>query len=68
MGMSDEQRRAYIAGLIEERSAYLANGDKYRAGLVSEELARMGEEGSAPVERAEKRPRSRKTKADSEKR
>jgi hypothetical protein len=64
--MNDEQRKAYIAGLIEERAAYLASGDEYRAGLVSEELTKWGESGAAPAARAEKRPRTRKTKADGE--
>jgi len=65
-GMTDEQRKAYLAALIEERNAYVANGDEYRAGLVSEELAAWGAEGAAPAARAEKRPRTRKPKADGE--
>lgn len=66
MGMTDEQRKAYIAGLIEERNGYLASGRKDRAADVEAELAKWGEEGAAPAARAEKRPRTRKAKADSE--
>lgn len=66
MGMNDEQRKAYIAGLIDERAGYIANGDEYRAGLVTDELRKMGAEGEAPAARAEKRPRARKPKAEGE--
>jgi hypothetical protein len=66
MGMSDEQRKSYIAALIEERDGYLASGKADRAAEVDAELSRMGEGGSAPAARAEKRPRTRKTKADGE--
>jgi hypothetical protein len=66
MGMTDEQRKAYIAALIEERDGYLASGRKDRAADVDAELSRMGEGGAAPADRAEKRPRTRKAKADSE--
>lgn len=64
--MTDEQRKAYLAALIEERDGYIATGDEYRAGLVSEELSKAGAEGAAPAARAEKRPRTRKAKADGE--
>lgn len=61
-GMTDDQRKAYLAALIEERNGYLASGRKDRAAEVDAELARWGEQGEAPAVRAEKR--TRKPKAD----
>lgn len=66
--MSDEQRSAYIAALIEERDGYRASGREDRAAEVDAELSKWGEKGEAPAVRAEKRPRSRKPKAEGESR
>lgn len=65
-GMNDEQRKAYIAALIEERDGYRAAGKPDRAAEVDAELSKWGEQGEAPAARAEKRPRTRKPKADGE--
>lgn len=67
-GMTDDQRKAYLAALIEERNGYLASGRNDRAAEVDAELARWGEQGEAPAARAEKRPRTRKPKAEGESR
>lgn len=60
MPMTSEQRAAQIAALLEERRGYEARGDTTRVADVDAELRALGHEGSAPIARAEKRPRNRK--------
>jgi hypothetical protein len=63
----DSQKRAYIAGLIQEREGYVRRADgatddeeraKYdaRVKAVDGELRRMGAVGKIPKEQAERRP------------
>lgn len=54
--MTDEQIKAYVAGLLEERRQYLQAGKQDRADQVTAELRRVGAEAAPPKARAEKRP------------
>ena len=53
--MTDEQRKAKIAALLEERRGYVSRGLLNRAAQVDEQLRLLGAEGAPPVKRAERR-------------
>lgn len=59
--MTDEQRATYISGLLQERAGYEQHGRDDKVAEVNAELQRLGEKGSAPAKRAEKRPASKKS-------
>jgi hypothetical protein len=54
--MTNEQRKAYITALLEERRAAEVNGKPDRVAAINAELANVGHEGAAPAKRATKRP------------
>jgi|APGre2960657373_1045057.scaffolds.fasta_scaffold41596_2 hypothetical protein len=54
--MTNEQRQAYITGLLEERRAAEVNGKPDRVDAINAELALVGHEGATPAKRATKRP------------
>jgi hypothetical protein len=62
--VTNEQRKTYITGLIEERRGYANRGLDDKVAEVDAELRRMGHEASVPQERAERRPAARKRKAE----
>lgn len=51
-----------IEALVRERAGLVAKGLKDRVKQVDEQLRRLGAEGVAPVERAERRPVKRASK------
>ena len=53
--MTDEQRAAYIRGLLKERANAEKYGRKDRLEAVDAELARLGMAAAAPAKRAAKR-------------
>lgn len=53
--MTDEQRAAKIAALLEERRGYQERGLTDRAAAVDAELARLGAEGKPKAKRAARR-------------
>lgn len=55
MSDTDEQRKAQITALLEERGYAVAQGDKDRIALVDESLRAYGHEAAAPAKRASKR-------------
>jgi hypothetical protein len=54
--MTNEERAAYIAAMIEERRGTVARGMDDRTAAIDAELARVGHEGATPAKRAAKRP------------
>jgi len=54
--MTEEERKAYIAGLLEERRGYEVKGDTDAIAQVDAELKRVGHKAKAPAKRSEKRP------------
>jgi hypothetical protein len=64
--MTNEQRTAYIAGLIEERRAAELNGKPERVSAIDAELVAVGHAAATPAKRAAKRPAA--TAAKTEKR
>lgn len=56
--MTDEQTKAYIQGLLNERKGYEQRGLTERVEAVDVELARLAKRASKPSARAEKRPRA----------
>jgi hypothetical protein len=57
MAQTDEQTKAYIAALLEEKRTH-----PERAKDIDKELRRVGHEADTPVKRAEKRPASAASK------
>lgn len=55
MSDTDEQIKAKVAGLLEERRGYLARGLTDRVAAVDAELKRLGSAGSPPAKRATRR-------------
>jgi hypothetical protein len=53
--MTDDERKATIAGLLEERRGYVARGLDDRVAQVDAELRRIGAEAVPKVKRAAKR-------------
>lgn len=58
--MTDEQRKAQIAALLRERRGYAIHGKDDRVAAVDAALRQLGASGTAPVERAAKRPAAKK--------
>jgi len=54
--MTEEERKSYIAALLEERRGYEMNGDADAVAGVDTELKRVGHKAKAPAKRATKRP------------
>lgn len=54
--MTPEQRKAYIAGLLQEREGYARRGLDDRLKAVDAELRRVGAQGKIPKDQAERRP------------
>lgn len=54
--MTNEQRQAYIAALLDERRAMEQHGKDDRVAAINAELAAVGHEGATPAKRAAKRP------------
>ncbi len=58
--MTDEQTKAYIAGLLEERRGYEIHGRKDRLAAVDAELDRLGHKAETPAKRSTKaKPKKR---------
>lgn len=53
--MNDEQRKEWVAALLEERRGYVTHGLDERVAEVDAVLARLGAEGVAPAKRATRR-------------
>lgn len=53
--MTNEEQKAQVAALIEERRGYERRGEKERVAAVDAELRRLGAAGAQPAKRAEKR-------------
>jgi hypothetical protein len=62
--MTNEQRTAYIAALIEERRAAELNGKPERVSAIDAELAAVGHAAATPAKRAAKRPAATATKTE----
>lgn len=58
--MTNEQRQAYIVGLLDELRAAEVNGKPERLEAIRAELSRVGHEGATPAKRATKRPAPRR--------
>ena len=54
--MNELQRKAYIAGLIQEREGYVRKGNDEGVRDVDRELRRVGGIGKIPKDQAERRP------------
>ncbi len=54
--MTNEQRQAYIAALLDERRAMEMHGKADRVAAIIAELSAFGHEGATPAKRAAKRP------------
>lgn len=52
--MTNEQKQAYIAGLLEERRGYEIYGNEAGLAAVDAELERLGHKAKAPAKRATK--------------
>jgi hypothetical protein len=57
--VTEEDRKARIVALLEERRGYEQRGLKERVEAVNRELRRLGAEGAPPAARAERRPSRR---------
>lgn len=53
--LTDEQRAAQIAALIEERRGYEIHGQKDRVAEVDAVLSHLGHQAQAPAKRAQTR-------------
>lgn len=56
--MTDQQHKAYITALLNERAGYERMGQTERVKAVDAELARVGHKAAAPAQRATKRDRA----------
>jgi hypothetical protein len=61
--VTNEQRKAYIKALLEEKQGYEARGLADKAAAVEHELRLVGHEAMTPQERASRRPAPRSKKA-----
>lgn len=55
--MTEERRKGYIRGLLEEKAGYERSGKTARAAEVEAELVRIGAASAPPQKRASKRSR-----------
>lgn len=53
--MTNEQREAYIKGLLVEKANYERTGDTDNVAHVAAELKRVGHEATPPARRAQTR-------------
>lgn len=53
--MTNEQRKAYITALLDERRGYEARGLAEKVAAVDDELRRVGFDAGPPAKRSEKR-------------
>lgn len=58
--MTDQERKAKISALLEERRGYEQRGLDDRVAAVDASLRALGAGGRAPAKRAEKRPAAAK--------
>lgn len=56
--MTDEQRAAYIRGLVKERAGAAQYGRADRVAAIDVELARLGVDAAPPAKRAAKRAKA----------
>lgn len=62
--MTNEQRTNTINALIHERNIYEKRGDQDGVDQVNAELRKLGHDAATPIQRAERRPATRKRKAE----
>jgi len=55
MAQTKEEKREWIAALLEERRGYVSRGLDGRVAEVDKALRRLGAEGSPPAKRSAKR-------------
>jgi len=61
--VNDKEKAERLAGLIEERRAYVNSGNKARLNSVDAEIAKLTGEAAPPAARAAKRPAPKTTRA-----
>lgn len=56
MAQTNEEKKAMIAALLEERRGYVNRGDDDRVAQVDAQLRRLGGSAEKPSQRAQRRP------------
>ncbi len=63
--MTNEEKAAHVAALVEERTACVNSGKEERVAAIDANLRLLGAGGKAPAKRAEQRPAAQADKVES---